>query len=222
MSDGRETIMRRVRQALGRDGDQRPDADSVAAAREEAVATAPPHQVWSGTHRERFLERFERAAGSWEAIAGTAEIPAAIARYMNSDEPVRIRSAPHPDLQGIPWPEGWSVTEGPGEDAGEWPIGIARAHAAIAETGTLVMPGAPERPTTLNFLPDVHIVVLRAAEIVDYMETAWADLAARGPLPRTVNFITGPSRTADVEQTLQLGAHGPRRLHVLLIDDATG
>ena len=69
-------------------------------------------------------------------------------------------------------------------------------------------------------MPVHHIVVLRASDIVAYSEDVWAKLRNElGSMPRTVNFITGPSRTGDVEQMLQLGAHGPRCLHVLLIED---
>lgn len=217
MSGDREQIMQRVRRALGRETDDRADAGAVAQARADEVPADAPRQSWRASDRDRFLERFERAAGTWETLGEIADIPSAIARYLPGEQPRRIRSAPHPDLRTISWPDDWWITEGAGGDAADWPVAIARAHAGIAETGTLVMPGAAERPTTLNFLPDVHIVVLRAEEIVDCMEAAWAGVTARGPLPRAVNFITGPSRTADVEQTLQLGAHGPRRLHLLLL-----
>jgi len=75
----------------------------------------------------------------------------------------------------------------------------------------------PESPTTLNFLPDDFLCLLPESRIVPRLEDAWALLRAeRGSMPRATNIITGPSRTADVEQTIQLGAHGPRRLHVLL------
>ncbi len=80
----------------------------------------------------------------------------------------------------------------------------------------------PQSPTTLNFLPETHIAVLRASRMVGPYEDAWERVRAlygRGGLPRTVNFITGPSRSADIEQTIQLGAHGPRRLHIVLIED---
>ena len=77
-----------------------------------------------------------------------------------------------------------------------------------------------QTPTTLNFLPDTHIVALRASQVVASYEDGWDLLRARGSLPRTVNFITGPSRTGDIEQKIELGAHGPRRLHVILIEDA--
>ena len=82
----------------------------------------------------------------------------------------------------------------------------------------------PEGPTTLNFLPENHVVVLKKSELVGAYEDAWDRLRdAVGPdglLSRVVNMITGPSRTGDIEQTIELGAHGPLRLHILLVDDA--
>jgi L-lactate dehydrogenase complex protein LldG len=80
----------------------------------------------------------------------------------------------------------------------------------------------PDHPTTLNFLPDTHIVVLRASRVVGPYEDGWARLREAGAMPRAVNFVSGPSRTADIEQTIQLGAHGPRRLHIVLVEDGDG
>jgi L-lactate dehydrogenase complex protein LldG len=80
----------------------------------------------------------------------------------------------------------------------------------------------PQTPTTLNFLPETHVVVVRRDQIVATYEEAWGHLRAvqtKGMLPRTINFITGPSRTADIEQHMELGAHGPRRLHIVLVED---
>ncbi|MEE9300922.1 MAG: lactate utilization protein, partial [Alphaproteobacteria bacterium] len=103
------------------------------------------------------------------------------------------------------------------------------AFAGIAETGTCMLISGPQSPTTLNFLVDTHIIVLWTRQIVGSYEDALARLretavgrerGARSWMPRTVNLITGPSRSADIEQTIQMGAHGPRRLHILLIDGA--
>ena len=97
---------------------------------------------------------------------------------------------------------------------------VSHAFAAVAETGTLVLTSGPDNPTTLNFLPDNHIVVLDAADLAGDFETVLARLREKfgaGVLPRVVNMITGPSRSADIEQTLILGAHGPRRLHVIAV-----
>ena len=93
------------------------------------------------------------------------------------------------------------------------------AFAGIAETGTLALVSGPANPTTLNFLPDNHIVVLRKEDVVADYESVFAMLRTaygKGGAPRTLNFVTGPSRSADIEQTLLLGAHGPRRLHIVI------
>ena len=98
---------------------------------------------------------------------------------------------------------------------------MQHAFVGIAETGTLMLPSAPVRPTTLNLLADTAIVVLRTSALVGAYEEAWDKLRAEiGGMPRNVMLVTGPSRSADIEQTLELGAHGPRNLHVVLIDDA--
>ena len=92
------------------------------------------------------------------------------------------------------------------------------AFAGVAETGTLIMRSGPNHPTTLNFLPDTHIVVIRKSQVVGTYEDAW-DRLREGDMPRTVNLITGASRTGDIEQTIFMGAHGPRRMHIVLVED---
>ena len=97
---------------------------------------------------------------------------------------------------------------------------VSHAFAGVAETGTLVMASGTDNPTTLNFLPDTHVVVLNAKDIAGDYESVWARVRNSfgiDALPRTINLITGPSRSADIAQILILGAHGPRRLHVLVI-----
>ena len=99
-------------------------------------------------------------------------------------------------------------------------VSVQHGFAAIAETGTLMLPSAAERPTTLNVLTDTEIVVLRESRVVGAYEEAWDLLRTEiGGMPRNVMLVTGPSRSADIEQALELGAHGPRRLHVVLVRD---
>ena len=99
-------------------------------------------------------------------------------------------------------------------------VSLTPCLAAVAETGTLMLVSGPQTPTTLNFLPDTHIVVVYAEQVVATYEDGWDLLRTHGEMPRNVNFITGPSRTGDIEQRIQLGAHGPRRLHIVLIEGA--
>ena len=97
---------------------------------------------------------------------------------------------------------------------------MSRAVVAAAETGTLFLVSGTDNPTTLNFLPEAHTILIAASEIVGSYEEAWDRLRAiygQGTLPRTVNLISGPSRTADIEQTIVRGAHGPSRLLVLIL-----
>jgi L-lactate dehydrogenase complex protein LldG len=124
-------------------------------------------------------------------------------------------------LAAMPWRE-TALDLSSGRSRGLDLSGISHAEAGIAETGTLALVSGPENPTTLNFLPDNHIVVLRAADIAGDLEAIWTKLRKRygkGAMPRTVNFITGPSRSGDIEQTILLGAHGPRALHIVIVED---
>jgi L-lactate dehydrogenase complex protein LldG len=126
--------------------------------------------------------------------------------------------APDPELEGIPWSNRLSVERrvASGDDR----LSVTGAYAGVAETGSLVLLSSAESPTTLNFLPDDHVVVLRESRIVSHIEDVWARMRSdKRTMPRTVNFITGPSKTGDVEMVIQEGAHGPRRLHVILVAD---
>jgi L-lactate dehydrogenase complex protein LldG len=146
-----------------------------------------------------------------------------VAGYLATQNlPTDIVMAPHPELRAIPWATRplLRIREGRAEAADM--VSLQHAFAGIAETGTLMLPAAPQRPTTLNLLADTEIVLLRASRLVGAYEEAWDMLRAElGEMPRNVMLVTGPSRSADIEQTLELGAHGPRRLHVVLVDDAS-
>jgi L-lactate dehydrogenase complex protein LldG len=99
-------------------------------------------------------------------------------------------------------------------------VSVTGAVAGVAETGTLLVRAGRAIANRLHLLPEAHVAVLPAASIVGSYEDALARLAAAGPLPRAATFITGPSRTADIEKTPQIGVHGPRRLHIVVIDGA--
>jgi L-lactate dehydrogenase complex protein LldG len=160
-------------------------------------------------------------------VAGTEDVPAAVADYLSQHNlPSHLVMTPDPRLDGIPWARRplLEFRRGRAEDADQ--VGVTACFAAIAETGTLMLVSGPESPTRNNFLPETHIVVVRSADVAATYEEGWmrlrhAKATAEGgvAMPRTVNFITGPSRTGDIEQRLELGAHGPRRLHIVLIDD---
>jgi len=168
-----------------------------------------------------FVANVEKEFGSVARVSDLSGVPAAVADYLTAHNlPSRLAMAPHPDLQAVPWSERPMLEIREGRAQATDAVAVTQAFAAIAETGTLMLPSAPERPTTLNLLADTAIVVLRASNLVGAYEEAWDKLRAEmGGMPRNVMLVTGPSRSADIEQTLELGAHGPRNLHVVLVED---
>jgi L-lactate dehydrogenase complex protein LldG len=124
-------------------------------------------------------------------------------------------------LAAMPW-DATSLEIAKGPSAGRDLNALSHAFGGIAETGTLALVSGPDNPTTLNFLPDNHIVVVAAADLTGSFEESVDRLRQRygkGAMPRSLNLITGPSRSADIEQTLILGAHGPRKLHIIVVED---
>ncbi len=162
----------------------------------------------------------EREFGTVDRLPDLDAVPDALGAYLAAHNlPSQVVMAPHPELQAIPWARRPMLQLREGRALPSDLVSVQHGFAAVAETGTLMLPSAPERPTTLNLLADTAVVVLRTSRVVGAYEDAWDLLRKAGAMPRNVMLVTGPSRSADIEQTLELGAHGPRRLHVLLIED---
>jgi len=155
------------------------------------------------------------------ARVAAPEVPAEIAGYLaRNNLPAAAAMAPSPLLDGYDWASQRMLSLRRGRAAASDQVSITGAFAAIAETGTVVTASGPDHPVSLNLLPDTHVVVLREADIVAGYEEVWERLRVRygkNAMPRTVNTITGPSRTGDIEQTIELGAHGPRRMHIVVV-----
>jgi L-lactate dehydrogenase complex protein LldG len=221
VSEGRRTVLAAVARALGRDG---PDA-AMRAELEQRLAQPRPNLIpvrANLPHPQRvalFVEMAREAAATVAVVRAPEAVPEAVADYLRRENlPPELTIAADPALEGLPWSSRPLLSVRSGRADGSEAVSLTHAFAGIAETGTLMLRSGQDAPTTLNFLPDTNIVLLRAGRIVGAYEEAWAMLRQAGAMPRTVNFITGPSRSADIEQTLQLGAHGPRRLHILLLD----
>ena len=169
-----------------------------------------------------FVANLEKEFGSVTRVPDAEAVPGVVADYLAAQNlPTSLVMAPHPQLRAIPWSTRPLLEIREGRAQATDLVSVQHAFAAIAETGTLMLPSAPERPTTLNLLADTEIVVVRASRLVGAYEEAWDLLRAeQGGMPRNVMLVTGPSRSADIEQALELGAHGPRRLHVVLVEDA--
>ena len=205
----RDSILARVRRATG-GGD--PDA---VAARTGQPAPVPAAARTEGDARiDQFIEKAVAADATASRLASLDDLPKALANELrNRNLPAAIRSGADPAFA-----RDWGGIEhsvGPGRL--DEPATLSRAELAMAETGTLVLASGPANPVTLTFLGETHFVVVRAEDIQAGFEDMWAAWRARGLDPRTVNLVTGPSRSADIGQTLQLGAHGPVALHVFVV-----
>lgn len=209
---------KRIFDRLLRAGGNPPGFQEALNARRALLGDEPPARpVWKGDRTDRFLEQFEAAAGTWERLSSPDQIAERVGRYLNERGASTACIPDHPLLAATGWGTMRVDVSTALEGRRDWEAAVTVAAGGVAETGTLVLPAGPDTPASLNFLPEYALVVLPSGAIVDDLEAAWTLLGR--PLPRTVNLVTGPSRTADVEQTVELGAHGPRALHVLLLED---
>jgi L-lactate dehydrogenase complex protein LldG len=227
MSEARERILAAVRSSLGR-GRLDPNGEAELRARlTEHRRNLVPARATVLDERGRvelFAEMAEEVQATITKVSSPAAVPEAVARYLAAENlPAELVMAPDPSLDEIRW-NTWPLLQiRRGRAEAEDRVSITPCHAAIAETGTLMLISGAHTPTTLNFLPETHIVVVRHDQVVATYEDGWDRLRAATQtefLPRVVNFITGPSRTADIEQHIELGAHGPRRLHIVLVEDS--
>jgi len=212
----REDILGRVRAQLGRG-----EAGAAAGGDVEAWLAARregPRPTLAGDLLARFKAKSEALSTTVDVVAGWSEVPAAVARYLQQNG-LPMRAVGWPLVSGHDWTQAGIAFEGRAAVDADL-VGITGCYCAIAETGTLMLLSSPDTPASVSLLPETHVAVLAASRIVSGMEEAW-NLARSelDTLPRAVNFISGPSRTGDIEQTIVLGAHGPYRVHVVV---ATG
>jgi len=227
MNGARDAVLAGIRRALHR-GEANAAAEAMCRQRLErhARSTVPGGGLLARTAAvERFVERATELAATVEPLATLDAIPAALAAWLDRQGMApAVRVAPA--LAGLDWSRAPGLTVRTGPAGATDTASLVPALAGVAETGTLMLISDAGTPTTLNFLPDAHVVVLHADSIVGCYEDTWDLLRSRRRgqpeawplLPRSVIFVSGPSRTADIEQIIVLGAHGPRRLHILLLE----
>lgn len=222
MSAARDHILGGIRRRLGK-GEP---TEAERAALEERVRTRrigpiPARaQLEPAARVDLFVAMAEKASASVARVATLADVPAAVSSYLASENlPASV--VPAPALaEMVPWSAVPTLEVRDGAPERDGDVSVTPAFAGVAETGTLMLTSGAGTPTGLNFVPDTHVVVLHAFQVVGPYEDAWDRLRERGEMPRAVNLVTGPSRTGDIEQRIQIGAHGPRRLHIVLVDDA--
>jgi L-lactate dehydrogenase complex protein LldG len=235
-ADAKERILGRIRRGLRRG----PLPPSVAGGLIERLRSHPRNLVPARSRLPRaeqvalWRANIEREHATVADAERPEDIPGLVAEYLAAQNlPPALRLAPDPFLESLPWDSRPLLKLGFGRAEPGDAVSVTPCFAAVAETGTLVFPSGPSHPTTLNIMPETQIVVLRRSRIVGSFEDSWDLLRAEraalwdGPaglrfMPRSVMLVTGPSRTADIEQTIELGAHGPRRVHVILLKDDPG
>jgi L-lactate dehydrogenase complex protein LldG len=179
---------------------------------------------------ERFRERLESVGGYCVVVQGDDDAARALAAIVDelrerngarrialsdaADVTRLARNIAADEIKVCPSPA----------DLFNFDAGITSAQAAIADTGTLVLEAETERHRLVSLLPPVHIAVVYARNIVLTIGDALRQLHGDDPrqMSRAITFITGPSRTADIELTLTVGVHGPKELHVIVIEEAGG
>lgn len=210
----REEILNRVRSGVGK--------VDFAARRTAALASLTeqkcgPQPTLGNDLVQRFQLKAESLASTVVKVVDPAQVPAAVAAYL-AQGALGNEAVVTPELAGLMWAESaLSVRSGGAVDADQ--VGISGCFCAVAETGTLMLLSGPYTPATVSLLPETHIAIVPTSRIVATMEDAFALLRAEcGTVPRAINFISGPSRTGDIEQTIVLGAHGPCRVHLILVE----
>ncbi len=220
--DARSMVLTRIRGALGITKLDRARRAAVIRRLERHPRSTIPAQALLSPAGcvSQLAEMLTKQAAEVARVATPEDAVHAIASYLSSNNlPPRLRIGADLRIAALPWKAAWDISRVYGRAEPSDKACLSRAIVAAAETGTLFLVSGADNPTTLNFLPEFHMVLVKASDIVGSYEEAWDRLRkiyGERTLPRTVNLISGPSRTADIEQTIVRGAHGPRRLYVLI------
>jgi L-lactate dehydrogenase complex protein LldG len=212
--DSRSDIFARMRRRLGRS-----EGDDSAVRRVDAALAARSPGPRPPAQRDlvrAFVDKSLQMSSSIDRVADVGDVPQALRCYLE-DRKLGRRAVCWPQFGGLGWSgSGIDMAVRPAEAADL--VGVTGCFCAIAETGTLVLCSSPATPAATSLLPETHVAIVPAARIVAGMEEAWGLARSEfGELPRAVNFVSGPSRTGDIEQTIVIGAHGPYRVHILVV-----
>jgi L-lactate dehydrogenase complex protein LldG len=190
---------------------------------------------------EKFRQEFERVGGVFHRVASLALVPALVGSIAREREARALVSwhaaALGADLTGALEAQGLDVHPMPPGEASsasererlrgltaQADLGLTGVDLAIAETGTLLMMSGGGRPRSTSLLPPCHVALFDRAALVESLHQvgvlleAWHADGAPPANGAVVNFVTGPSRTADIELTLTRGVHGPKEVHAIFVD----
>jgi len=213
--DSREDILNRVRRRIGRTHDNAAEARRAMLEWLAARTRGPRHEIEADLVA-RFRSRSEQLSSTVDGVERMEDVPAAAARYL-VERALPMNAICTRQVADLAWAEA-GISADARSARNEDLVGITGCFCAIADTGTIMLCSSRESAASVSLLPETHIAVIPASRIVAGMEEAW-QLARDelGELPRGVNFVSGPSRTGDIEQTIVLGAHGPCRVHLIVV-----
>jgi L-lactate dehydrogenase complex protein LldG len=216
-ASARDRILNRIRSARGRQGQATPGERADAQAWIARQSEGPKPTV--GADRvAHFESQAVRMSSTTERVVGMAQVPAAVARYLSAHQ-LPLQAVCWNTLEDLEW-AGAGLSMQARRPQADDPVGVSGVFAAVAETGTLMMLSGPDTPASMHLLPETHIAVVPVDRVVAHYEDAFKRVRSeQGQLPRATNLVSGPSRTGDIEQTIVLGAHGPYRVHVILVTD---
>ncbi|WP_119392221.1 LutC/YkgG family protein [Taklimakanibacter lacteus] len=222
MDSARARIFSRIKRSAAQVDEARRIAAVEARLNNPQRNIVPERGVGDEAHRiQVFTRLMTDVGGTVEVLDDANDVPAAVAAYLrNTNRPAQIRRGKDELLANLPWHRAQTLEVKEGRAADADTASLTHAFAGVAESGTIVQLSGPDNPTTLNFLPEAHIVFLEAKDLHASYEETWSRLRAihgPGQMPRTVNMISGPSRTADIEQTIVRPAHGPKDMHVIIV-----
>lgn len=222
-NSARDAIFAKIRASL----DVKPGNDARIALAEARISTRARHLTPARALQEQaalrahFTDYLTRGFATVIDVPSLDGLPVAIETYLRDHKkPPRIRMGADARLASLPWQTAPSIERLSGRAQPADEVSLSYAVAAAAETGTLVLTSGPDNPVTLNYLPETHLVVLDAVTLKGSYEDALDIVRAKlgtGVMPRTLNFVSGPSRTSDIGGITVMGAHGPRFLAVFVI-----
>lgn len=218
----REDILRKIREGLSTDEARRA---AYAAERPETPEVWPRLNPDAGAMAERFISELEAVQGEVLRVRTVEEAKRQLESLLDQSGYATLGAIDSPIIReltaALPAERlAWVGPDWTPERIATLPVGVIPAELLLADTGSCMVAAKTANERLMCYLPPACIVIGTAKQLAEHMPAAWSDVAAKAAdkeLRGEFVFITGPSRTADIEKILILGVHGPKRLVVILV-----
>lgn len=216
----REAILGRIHKRKGEGSPERADAVKNRLKTKPIGIIPASGQIDQKKRAKLFCTEAESNHATIKRVKNRNDVPSAVVSYLRSNNlPSSIRMGTDSRFARMGWKKKSQLEVLKGPSQGDDLACLSYAASAVAESGSLVLTSGEANPTTLNFLPEHHLVVIDVKDIEGDLETALGKIRKTSGelLPRNINVVTGPSKSGDIEQTIIYGAHGPMALHIILV-----